>query len=128
MTILSGLSLFSLFSSQSKNDRLRKSIVPISNVLKRQPLSSTPQRALPKSSGFQQYRQDGGASNANGNKGEPEVITENSILRNYPRPNLMPTLHYSLFGYQSPTEGNKNRTTVQCSNCSGPHSTSYCPC
>lgn len=128
MTIIASLPFFSLFSSQSKPDRIRKSIGPISTVLKRQPFSSTSQRALPKSSSYYQYK-DAGSSNTNSSKG-PEVVTENSILSNFPRPNLMPTLHFSLFGgYQSPTEDDQTRRSAsQCNNCSGPHSTDFCPC
>ncbi|CEP10724.1 hypothetical protein [Parasitella parasitica] len=129
MTILGGLPFLSIFSTQSKPDRIRKSIGPISTVLKRQPFSSTSQRALPKSSNYYQYKDTGASNTNNCNKG-PEVVTENSILSNFPRPNLMPTLHFSLFGgYQSPTEGDKSRRAAsQCNNCSGPHSTDFCPC
>lgn len=131
MTIIGGLPLFgSLFSSQSKPDRIRKSIGPISNVLKRQPFSSTSQRALPKSSTYYQYRQDGASAGTHANNKGPELITENSVLSNFPRPNLMPTLHFSLFGYQSPTdeENTIRRSASSCSNCFGPHSTDFCPC
>ncbi|KAG2235546.1 hypothetical protein INT48_003109 [Thamnidium elegans] len=126
MTLLGNFQFFCLFSSTSKPDRIRKSIGPISTVIKRQPFSSTSQRALPKSSGYYQYKQD---ANAGANKG-PEVVTENSILSNFPRPNLMPTLNFSLFGHQSPTEGGNNRrtNTTTCNNCTGPHSTDFCPC
>jgi hypothetical protein len=130
MTIIGGLPLFSsLFSSQSKPDRIRKSIGPISTVLKRQPFSSSSQRALPKST-YYQYKQDGASAGTNANTKGPELITENSILSNFPRPNLMPTLHFSLFGYQSPTDGDSNtrRSASSCNNCSGPHSTDFCPC
>lgn len=129
MTLLGSLPFFSLFTSQSKHDRIRKSIGPISTVLKRQPFSSSSQRALPKSSGYYQYKQDSGSAGASAKSG-PEVVTENSVLSNFPRPNLMPTLHFSLFGYQSPTEGGNNRraTSTTCNNCTGPHSTDFCPC
>lgn len=131
MTVIGSLPFFSLFSSQSKPDRIRKSIGPISTVLKRQPFSSTSQRALPKSSGYYQYKDSStGSSSGGAASAGPEVVTENSILSNFPRPNLMPTLHFSLFGYQSPTEGGNSRkaSSTTCSNCTGPHSTDFCPC
>ncbi|KAI8080247.1 uncharacterized protein B0P05DRAFT_469319 [Gilbertella persicaria] len=122
MTILGSLPFFSLFSNQSKSDRIRKSIGPISTVLKRQPFSSTTNRALPKSSNYYQYKPEE-PSHASQAK---ETVTESSIMSNFPRPNLMPTLHFSLFGYQSPTENDRRPTS--CHNCSGPHSTDFCPC
>ena len=125
MTILGNLPLFgSLFTQQTKSDRIRKSIGPISTVLKRQPFSSSSQRALPKSSGYYQYKQD----TSNARHSGPEVVTENSVLSDFPRPNLMPTLHLSLFGYQSPTGDTRRTTLTTCSNCTGPHSTDFCPC
>ncbi|KAI7896961.1 uncharacterized protein EV154DRAFT_490007 [Mucor mucedo] len=130
MSILGNLPFFCLFSSQSKPDRIRKSIGPISSVLKRQPFSTTNQRALPKSSGYYQYKQDNTAGASNSYKAGPEVVTENSILSNFPRPNLMPTLNFSLFGYPSPTDDGTGRRsgTTTCNNCTGPHSTDFCPC
>ncbi|KAL9550006.1 hypothetical protein PS6_005767 [Mucor atramentarius] len=82
MTIIGTLPFFSLFSSQSKPDRIRKSIGPISTVLKRQPFSSTSQRALPKSSSYYQYK-DAGASNANSSKG-PEQLPKTQFDANTP--------------------------------------------
>lgn len=120
MSILGSVPLFGLFgsSTKSKHDRLRKSMIPISSVLKRQPFSTSSQRALPnKSSSYQQRNAD--------NRAGPEVITESSILNSFPRPNLMPTLHFSLFG--SPNNDGK-KTASKCTNCSGPHSTDFCPC
>lgn len=135
MTILGSLPLFgSLFSSQTtKADRIRKSVGPISTVLKRQqPFSTTSQRALPKSSSYYQYKDTSSSTNnAQQAASGPEVVTESSILSNFPRPNLMPTLHFSLFGYQSPTESGTNTrktTLTTCNNCTGPHSTDFCPC
>jgi hypothetical protein len=133
MTILGSLPFFSsLFSSQTtKADRIRKSVGPISTVLKRQPFSSTAQRAVPKSSSYYQYKDASNNANTASASAGPEVITENSILSNFPRPNLMPTLHFSLFGYQSPTESGTNTrktTLTTCNNCTGPHSTDFCPC
>ncbi|KAI8373630.1 hypothetical protein EDC96DRAFT_25685 [Choanephora cucurbitarum] len=130
MTIIGSLPFFSLFSTQSKPDRIRKSIVPFSAAIKRQQFSSSSNRALPKSSTYYQYKQDVSAnSSTQARANEREVVTESSIMNNFPRPNLMPTLHLTLFGYQSPTEDNQNRPAASsCSNCSGPHSTDFCPC
>ncbi|KAI8387369.1 hypothetical protein BD560DRAFT_382277 [Blakeslea trispora] len=130
MTIIGNLPLLSLFSTQSKSDRIRKSIVPISTAIKRQQFSSSSSRALPKSSTYHQRRQDGSSSGSTqARANEREVVTESSIMDSFPRPNLMPTLHFSLFGYQSPTEDNQTRPAASsCSNCSGPHSTDFCPC
>ncbi|KAJ8653363.1 hypothetical protein O0I10_011014 [Lichtheimia ornata] len=57
------------------------------------------------------------------------TITEQSILSAFPRPNLSPTLHFSIFSgnfdsNNSPRKDDKNR----CGNCAGPHSTDFCPC
>jgi hypothetical protein len=106
MTVLGGFPLFSFFSSQSRSERLRKSIGPLSSVIKRQQISH---RAI---------------QNAKKNNEPEEVVTENSILNNFPRPNLMPTLQFSLFGFQQA----KTASFTRCNNCSGPHSTDYCPC
>jgi hypothetical protein len=117
MSILNSISFFGLFgsSTKSKHDCLR---IPISTVLKRQPFSSTPQRVFPnKSTGYQQQQH---RSTMDSNMGGPQTITEKSILSSFPRPNLMPTLHSSLFG--------SNNNNTKCTNCSGPHSTEFCPC
>ncbi|KAI8088885.1 uncharacterized protein BX664DRAFT_331659 [Halteromyces radiatus] len=112
MTVLGSIPLFgSLFSTSSKPDRIRKSIQPLSNALK--------QRQQPYS------RQAKTTTNPT------EPITESSILNNFPRPNLNPTLHYTLFGLtNSPPDQDypRSQQTTQCSNCSGPHSTIFCPC
>ncbi|KAI9365194.1 hypothetical protein BD770DRAFT_378006 [Pilaira anomala] len=123
MTFLNSFPFFSIFSSQTKPaDRIRKSIGPISSVIKRQqPFSTTSHRALPKSSNYYQYKQQ-----ETSNKG-PEIVTETSILNNFPRPNLLPTLNFSLFGGGSGSNETRRTTTV-CNNCTGPHSTDFCPC
>lgn len=124
MTILGGFPIFNYLSSQSRNDRFRKSFGPLSSALKRQPFSTTTQRQIPKSTNYNNYyKQD--TSNNNAHQSGPEIITENSILNNFPRPNLMPTLHFSLFGN---TDANNNKKTTTCKNCTGPHSTEFCPC
>ncbi|KAG0171891.1 hypothetical protein DFQ28_003800 [Apophysomyces sp. BC1034] len=119
MTILGSFPIFgSIFSSTSKPDRIRKSIGPISTVLKRQqPFSTSAARPHPqvKSADYQ----------AGPN---PDVVTESSILSNFPRPNLMPTLHFSLFGLSSSPPAEDNFRMKKCSNCAGPHSTDFCPC
>lgn len=55
------------------------------------------------------------------------VITESSVLNSYPRPNLEPTLQSSpsMFSLQMLKASNLIQS---CSNCSGPHSTDFCPC
>jgi hypothetical protein len=124
MTIL-GFPFFSLFSSQSKPDRIRKSIGPISNVIKRQPFTTSSHQLTQHphvnkaTSDYFKFKQD----RSSHHQEDPEVITESSILSNFPRPNLMPTLHFSLFGSSSPPSESK-----KCTNCSGPHSTDFCPC
>jgi hypothetical protein len=126
MTIIGGFPLFSILSSQTKSDRIRKSIGPISSVLKRQPFSTSPPTSAPHvnkaQADYQYFRHER-------TKEGPEVVTESSILSNYPRPNLMPTLHFSLFG--SPASDNvdgQRNSAKKCINCSGPHSTDFCPC
>ncbi|KAI8884178.1 hypothetical protein K501DRAFT_182859 [Backusella circina FSU 941] len=54
-----------------------------------------------------------------------EVITEHSILNSFPRPNLKTTLHSSALSLQMLKMTNPIQT---CTNCSGPHSTEFCPC
>ncbi|CAO3669835.1 unnamed protein product [Umbelopsis ramanniana] len=72
----------SIFSTTSRPDRLRKSIGPISAVLKRQqPFATTSNRQTP-------HKQQGPAPG--------ETVTEGYILNNFPRPNLSPTLHLRL--------------------------------
>ncbi|CAO3650510.1 unnamed protein product [Cunninghamella echinulata] len=118
MTILGSIPLFRTFFSttSSEKDCLRKSIQPLSNALKQrnQPYSQTNGRA------------SAAARAAN------ELITEANIMNTYPRPSLQPTLHYTLFGLSnSPPDDNNSsqrRQTTVCSNCSGPHSSMYCPC
>ncbi|CAO3678542.1 unnamed protein product [Rhizopus stolonifer] len=113
MSLFSSFTFFGIFGTSSKNNC--KNIVPISTVLKRTPFPTATQRALSsKSPNYQRSTE---------NKAGPEVITENSILNSFPRPNLMPTLHPSLF------ESNYTRkASSKCTNCSGPHSTEFCPC
>ncbi|KAI9468471.1 MAG: hypothetical protein EXX96DRAFT_590750 [Benjaminiella poitrasii] len=139
MTIFGGLPFFGLVvSSQKKPDRIRKSIAPtISNVLKRQqPFSTSAAQktiAANKSSSstsssyhYQQHREKASSS-----KTGPEVITESSILDHFPRPNLMPTLHSLLFGNINSHNAQSSSTSTSqgiCNNCSGPHSTDFCPC
>ncbi|CEP19946.1 hypothetical protein [Parasitella parasitica] len=57
----------------------------------------------------------------------PAIVTENSILSTFPRPNLQPTLHLStsMFNLQLLKTLNPIQT---CFNCNGPHSTEFCPC
>lgn len=65
------------------------------------------------------FRQQPYSSNVS-NKNKP-VVTESSVLNTFPRPNLQPTL-YNLSSL-------KSINAIQtCFNCSGPHSTEYCPC
>ncbi|KAI8064494.1 hypothetical protein BC940DRAFT_305866 [Gongronella butleri] len=63
------------------------------------------------------------------------VVTETTILHSFPRPNLTPTLHYTLFAdlnTSSANNGNndrnKKKTKKKCKNCQGPHETDHCPC
>ncbi|KAI7872743.1 hypothetical protein BDF14DRAFT_1748353 [Spinellus fusiger] len=96
----------------SKTDHIRKSIVPISTVLKRQSPFSPSSRPLTQKSAHDSPQ---------------EVVTEISVLNDFPRPNLMPTLHFSLFGLQnSPPQA--TFYAKKCTNCAGPHSTEFCPC
>ncbi|CAO3590601.1 unnamed protein product [Absidia cylindrospora] len=113
MTVLGSLPLFgSLFSTSSKPDRIRKSIQPLSNVLKQ--------------------RQQPYTRQATKSTNSADLITESNIMTSFPRPNLNPTLQYTLFGLSnSPPDQDypqRNRQQARCSNCSGPHSTSFCPC
>lgn len=55
------------------------------------------------------------------------VVTESSILKSFPRPNLQPTLQSTRS--LSQLELLKAMNPIQnCVNCSGPHSTEFCPC
>lgn len=55
------------------------------------------------------------------------VVTESAILNSFPRPNLQPTLQSSnMYSLQKLKTMGSLQTT--CTNCSGPHSTEYCPC
>ncbi|CAO3653140.1 unnamed protein product [Cunninghamella blakesleeana] len=116
MTILGSIPIFRAFFStgSSEKDCLRKSIQPLSNALK--------QRNQP-------YSKATGRNNAAA-RAANELITEANIMNTYPRPSLTPTLHYSLFGLSNspPDHDNQRRQTTVCSNCSGPHTTSFCPC
>ncbi|KAI8980526.1 hypothetical protein BDB01DRAFT_796826 [Pilobolus umbonatus] len=56
------------------------------------------------------------SSNNNQQENNKDVVTESAILNRFPRPNLKPTLTF------------KQTIFNQCSNCSGPHSTHFCPC
>ncbi|KAI8981074.1 hypothetical protein BDB01DRAFT_795321 [Pilobolus umbonatus] len=52
------------------------------------------------------------------------VVTETAILNSFPRPNLQPTLHSVINSHKL-----QGLSTIQvCTNCSGPHSTEFCPC
>jgi hypothetical protein len=55
------------------------------------------------------------------------VVTESSVLNSYPRPNLQPTLQSSpsMFSLQMLKASHPIQS---CFNCSGPHSTDFCPC
>lgn len=54
------------------------------------------------------------------------VITESAALNSFPRPNLQPTLQSSsIYSLQMMKT---MRPTQNCSSCSGPHSTDFCPC
>ncbi|ORY99181.1 hypothetical protein BCR43DRAFT_488865 [Syncephalastrum racemosum] len=132
MTILgNSLPLFgSLFSKQTDR-RLCKQVGSISTVIRQQQQqtfsSTSSARAHPsvKSADFRShYNNTNSNSHANG-----ETVTEGNILSAFPRPNLNPTLHFSLFGLQnSPPQQDSRSTAAQCSNCAGPHSTDFCPC
>jgi hypothetical protein len=55
------------------------------------------------------------------------IVTESAVLNSFPRPNLQPTLQSS----QTMSRLQMLKTlgaTQTCFNCSGPHSTDYCPC
>lgn len=120
MAVLGGFPFFSFFSSQSRSERLCKSIGPLSSVIKRQQIS---QRAIQNVKKRKTSTSSSSASSVS-STGSEEVVTEYSILNNFPRPNLLPTLQFSFFGYQQ----QQARTFTQCNNCSGPHSTDFCPC
>lgn len=129
MTILSSLPLFnSIFNSTSKRDRFAKQIGSFSAaVIKRQqqPFSVSAIRAHPQV----KSTADTYSSNRQSHGPDPDIVTESSILSAFPRPNLMPTLHFSLFGLQnSPPSQDKEGRKTKCSNCAGPHSTDFCPC
>ncbi|KAI9032814.1 hypothetical protein CLU79DRAFT_693074 [Phycomyces nitens] len=113
MPIICAMPFFGSLFSTTKPDRIRKSIGPISSVLKRQQLYTTPARP------FQSKVVD---------PPQPEVVTESAVLSNFPRPNLMPTLHFSLFGLQNSPPSEDTFRTKKCTNCAGPHSTEFCPC
>ncbi|GAB5586563.1 hypothetical protein Unana1_01463 [Umbelopsis nana] len=105
-----------IFSTTSRPDRLRKSIGPISAVLKRQqPFATTAHRQNPN-------KQQGPSP------GEP--ITEGFVLNSFPRPNLSPTLHLRLgmFGTSATSADTSKDKQRKCSNCAGPHSSDFCPC
>lgn len=53
------------------------------------------------------------------------IITETAILNSFPRPNLQPTLHSRILN-QRKLQGIS--VPQVCTNCSGPHSTEFCPC
>jgi len=106
----------SIFSTTSRPDRLRKSIGPISAVLKRQqPFATTSNRQTP-------HKPQGPAPG--------ETVTEGYILNSFPRPNLSPTLHLRLgmFGSTSTSADTSKDKKAKCSNCAGPHSSDFCPC
>ncbi|KAL0087887.1 hypothetical protein J3Q64DRAFT_1735033 [Phycomyces blakesleeanus] len=115
MPIICAMPFFGSLFSTTKPDRIRKSIGPISSVLKRQQPYSSPARPLSQ-------------PKVNPESGKPEVVTESAILSNFPRPNLMPTLHFSLFGLQNSPPSEDTFRAKKCTNCAGPHSTDFCPC
>ncbi|ORZ23998.1 hypothetical protein BCR42DRAFT_365072 [Absidia repens] len=57
-----------------------------------------------------------------------EQVTENTVLSSFPRPNLNPTLHYTLFTTSCDTSSNSNASKKKCKHCHGPHMTENCPC
>ncbi|CAO3626656.1 unnamed protein product [Cunninghamella echinulata] len=60
------------------------------------------------------------------------VVTENTILSAFPRPNLTPTLHHTLFSNPSLNANGNNqqqqKNKIKCKHCNGPHSSNICPC
>ncbi|KAI8145091.1 hypothetical protein BJV82DRAFT_667000 [Fennellomyces sp. T-0311] len=56
------------------------------------------------------------------------TITEQSILGAFPRPNLSPTLHFSIFTGHFDGKSPSSKNNAKCANCAGPHSTDFCPC
>ncbi|ORX48526.1 hypothetical protein DM01DRAFT_1338583 [Hesseltinella vesiculosa] len=58
------------------------------------------------------------------------VVTESSVLHSFPRPNLTPTLHFTLFTDVSTSASNDKPKAKkkQCKNCKGPHESDHCPC
>ncbi|CAO3617122.1 unnamed protein product [Cunninghamella blakesleeana] len=58
------------------------------------------------------------------------VVTENTILSAFPRPNLTPTLHHTLFYDNALNNNNTNqqKNKIKCKNCQGPHKSEHCPC
>ncbi|KAG2216702.1 hypothetical protein INT45_001195 [Circinella minor] len=67
---------------------------------------------------------EGGASSSSSGP----TITEQSILGAFPRPNLSPTLHFSIFTNHFDGKSSPLKDDSKCGNCSGPHSTDFCPC
>lgn len=63
--------------------------------------------------------------------GEGATITEQTILNSFPRPNLSPTLHFTvlLSAHEGSSSSQKKKEkNKKCDNCAGPHSTEFCPC
>lgn len=69
-------------------------------------------------------------ADANSGSGEGATITEQTILNSFPRPNLSPTLHFTvlLSAHGGSSSSQKQKTKKKCDNCAGPHSTEFCPC
>ncbi|KAI8093211.1 uncharacterized protein BX664DRAFT_329176 [Halteromyces radiatus] len=62
-----------------------------------------------------------------------EQVTESTVLGSFPRPNLNPTLHYTLFTTASveppsANDKNKKKKAKKCVYCLGPHTSENCPC
>ncbi|KAI9267422.1 hypothetical protein BY458DRAFT_511730 [Sporodiniella umbellata] len=114
MSLFGSYSFLGLLGTRSKKNC--KNIAPISTVLKRPAFPTATQRKISSTAPNCQ------PSKENTQAG-PEVVTENSVLNSFPRPNLMPTLHPSLFD-----SSHTKKASSKCSNCSGPHSTDFCPC
>ncbi|ORX63083.1 hypothetical protein DM01DRAFT_1331166 [Hesseltinella vesiculosa] len=118
MTILSSIPFFGSFFSNKSSDGFLKGIQPLSYALKQT-------RRKP----YSRQLKTSAKNNANGSN---DAITEYNILLNYPRPNLNPTLQFSLFGLSNSPPDLSNQRQHQnksvCGNCAGPHSTDFCPC
>jgi hypothetical protein len=56
------------------------------------------------------------------------VVTESAILNSFPRPNLQPTLYSTSSMFNLQMLKAMSPIPTSCFNCSGPHSTEFCPC